>query len=95
MWPARGPAGKGGMGDRVNPIPLQRVLTDVRPRVDGFFFDLGLHFGVILGSEFATILVFGGPKGFQEGVRKKHEKKVLKNPRKRRKRYRNLGGGPL
>ena len=40
-----------------------------------FFFDFGLHFGAILGPKFATILVFGGPKGLQEGVRKKHEKK--------------------
>ena len=31
-----------------------------------------------MGSKFATILVFGGPKGFQEGVRKKHEKRCEK-----------------
>ena len=30
MWLGRACAGKGGKGDRVNPIPIQ-VLTDVRP----------------------------------------------------------------
>ena len=35
MWPAGFSAGKAGREDRVKPIPLQEVLTDVRPRLDG------------------------------------------------------------
>ena len=70
MRPARGPAGKGGMGDRVNPIPLQRGLTDVRPRVDGF---LGVP-GKAFGAPFELFGLPWGDLGAHFGAQSRHKR---------------------
>ena len=48
--------GNGCRGDRLNPIPLIQGLTDVRPRVDGFWDVLGDP----LETTFDDILMFLG-----------------------------------
>ena len=69
--PDRDPAGKGGIGDRVNPNPLMHVLTDVRPRVDGFLIILGSILGVILepfGTQSWRLTLQGPPGEPKRGV---------------------------
>ena len=67
IWLGRASAGK-GVGDRVNPTPIG-VLTDVRPRVDGFvtiWEGLGPHFKRFLGALGDILVVWEGPGNMLE-----------------------------
>ena len=66
MWPERGPAGKGGRGDKVNPIPLEcsnrrstEGSTDLEYPEAPFWEAFGGHFGSFFWNP--GFLVFDDP----------------------------------